>query len=215
MPDLGIAESKFLAPLDDTADLWGRINADASIPGFTPPLLIGSYTRAMFVTDLAGARTGFATLSAAENAQTIDLRERDVLLDNARERMVQYRALVPALLGSTHPLTLSLPDLSPAPGSTPVASTLSGAWQSPPNMAVLNWTASTHQHLSEYEVRMSPGATYSAATATVIGNLPPGTLSFQTLAGLAASGDVASFKVFVKLTTGNEAGSNTLTITRP
>jgi len=32
---------------------------------------------------------------------------------------------------------------------------------------------------------------------------------------LATSGDVASFKVFVRLTTGNAAGSNTVTITRP
>lgn len=62
---------------------------------------------------------------------------------------------------------------------------------------------------------MSPGATYDAATATVIGNVPAGTTTFNTTAGLAASGDVASFKVFVKLTTGNESGSNTVTITRP
>jgi hypothetical protein len=31
---------------------------------------------------------------------------------------------------------------------------------------------------------------------------------------LASPGDVASFKIFVVLTTSNEAGSNTVTITR-
>ena len=62
---------------------------------------------------------------------------------------------------------------------------------------------------------MSPGASYNAATATVIGNTPPGTTVLATTAGLSAPGDVASFRVFVRLTTGNEAGSNTFTITRP
>ena len=63
-------------------------------------------------------------------------------------------------------------------------------------------------------MRMSSGSSYDAATATVIGNFPSGTTSFATTDGLESPGDVASFKVFVLLTTGNEAGSNTLTITR-
>jgi hypothetical protein len=45
--------------------------------------------------------------------------------------------------------------------------------------------------------------------------LPTDPLEFLTLSGLAASGDVATFKVYVILTTGNEKGSNTVTITRP
>ena len=52
------------------------------------------------------------------------------------------------------------------------------------------------------------------ATASVIGSQPPGSAGTTTLAGLASPGNVASFKVFVVLTTGNEAGSNTVTITR-
>ena len=69
--------------------------------------------------------------------------------------------------------------------------------------------------MAVYELRMSPGATYDAASATVIGNIPPGTTTFSTFEGLTAPGDVASFKLFVQLTTGNQAGSNTVTITRP
>ncbi|MEK6260423.1 MAG: hypothetical protein AABP62_17535 [Planctomycetota bacterium] len=62
---------------------------------------------------------------------------------------------------------------------------------------------------------MSVGATFDAATATVVAHIPAGTTTLETTAGLENSGDIASFKVFVKLTTGNEAGSNTVTITRP
>ena len=56
LPYLSAAESKFMAPFDDAADLWGRINADATITGFTPPLVIAGYTLATFTTDIA-ART--------------------------------------------------------------------------------------------------------------------------------------------------------------
>ncbi|MCX7410327.1 MAG: hypothetical protein DWH84_04140 [Planctomycetota bacterium] len=62
---------------------------------------------------------------------------------------------------------------------------------------------------------MSSGSSYDAASATVIGNFPPGTTSFSTAEGLESPGDEASFKLFVGLTTGNEAGSNTVTIARP
>jgi len=121
--------------------------------------------------------------------------------------MVQYRAGVEAMLGPTHPLTLSLPDLFPAPGSTPAAVTLGGAWNPGTSLADLSWTASADPDLLEYA--------YDALTASVIGNQPPGTLNFSTDAGLSLSGDTASYKVFVRLTTSNEAGSNTVTITRP
>lgn len=216
MPQLGSVESRFLAPFDDMHSLWTRINADASLAGFTPPLVIGGYALATFTTDLAALRTAFGGLTTAENDLNIGLKSRDALLRPARERMVQYRAAVEAVLGPAHPLTLSLPILFPAPGSTPDPVTLSGSWNAAAFQAELTWTASTDPDLQEYEVRMSPGATYDPNTATVAGNVPAsGAQTLLTSAGLANSGDTASFKVFVILTTANEAGSNTVTITRP
>ena len=38
LPAFGADESKFLGPFDDASSLWLRINADATLPGFTPPL---------------------------------------------------------------------------------------------------------------------------------------------------------------------------------
>ncbi len=215
VPQLASIESKFLAPFDDMESLWTRINADAGLPGFTPPLVIGPLTLAAFSTSLAAMRAAFTAVTVAENDLDIGRKGRDVLLAPARERMVQYRAGVEATLGPAHPLTLSLPDLFPAPGSTPAAVTLSGAWNGATQLADLSWTASSDPDLAEYEIRFSPGPTYDALTASVIGNQPPGTLTFSTDAGLAASSDMASYKVFVRLTTSNEAGSNTVTITRP
>lgn len=215
VPPISSAESKFLNPFDDMSNLWGKINADTTIPGFTPPLVIAGLTFAQFQTELAALRTAFGTVTVAENDESIGRQNRDALLDPARERMVQYRAMVEAVLGPTAPLTLSLPTVYPQPGSTPAPVTLSGAWNAGLSAAVFTWTASNAASLEEYEVRVSAGATYDSATAIVAGNAPPGTLTLNTSTGLTASGDVASFKVFVRLTTGNESGSNTITITRP
>lgn len=68
---------------------------------------------------------------------------------------------------------------------------------------------------------MSPGPSHDADTTTVVATVPPGTLSLSTTMGLDNHDEVASFKVFVRLTTGNEtgsnneAGSNAVTIARP
>ena len=214
VPPFSSAESKFLNPFDDMSNLWATINA-ATIPGFTGPLLLGTYTLANFQADLVAMRLAFSAVTVVENDERIAREQRDALLPLARERMVQYRSMVEGLLGPTNPLTLSLPDLTPPPGSTPSAVVLTGGWNAGLGQAVFNWNASTAATLAGYQLRMSPGATYDAATATVVGNLPPGTTTISTAEGLAASGDVASFKLFVQLTTGNESGSNTVTITRP
>ena len=39
--------------------------------------------------------------------------------------------------------------------------------------------------------------------------------AYQTAAGLATPGTAISYKVYVQLTTGNEAGSNAQTVFRP
>ena len=215
VPQFGLAEGRFLPPFDDMASLWGRIDADTTIAGFTPPLALTGMTRAQFVAALADLRAAFAAVVQAENDEDIGRKRRDAMLPLIRERIVQYRELVAAVLGANHPLTLSLPALSPNPGSTPDPSVLSGSWNATTSQAVLSWTPSGDSNLDEYIVYMSSGATFDAATATVVAHIPAGTTTLEATAGLENPGDVASFKVFVKLTTGNEAGSNTVTITRP
>jgi len=216
LPGRSAAETKFLAPLDDMSSLWAKVNADTATPGFTPPLLLaGGYDLATFTTDLADLRTMFATVTTSENDLRVARKQRDATLPQARARMIQYRTLVEATFGETHPLTLSLPSLSPSPGSTPDAVTLSGQWDEMSQMAQLSWTPSNDPDLVEYEVRMTPAATYDSNNASVIGNLTPGFEQFETMEGLANPGDVPSYKVYVLLSTGNEAGSNTVTITRP
>jgi hypothetical protein len=215
-PHPDASEQKTLKALDDMASLWVRINADMGVPNFTPPLVLrAAFALAGFQTELATLRTNYKAVTDAENDARIGRGQRDVRLEPLRDRCVQYRQAIGVEYGPLHPFVVSLPDVYPQPGSTPEAVTLGGTWNVATARAEFSWPASTEPDLAEYELRMSVGAAYDAGTASVIGNAPPGTTSFSTTAGLAASGDVASFKLFVRLATGNAAGSNTITITRP
>lgn len=215
-PHEAASEQKILKALDDMESLWVRINADATVPNFTPPLLLrGSYSLAAFQTDVTALRTVYRSLIDAESAARIGRNQRDILLKPLRERSVQYRQAIVIEYGADHPFALSLPEVTPPAGSTPAGVTLTGAWVPANEQAEFNWPASTNANLDHYEVRMSVGSSFDAATATVVGNIPAGTTTFATTASLESPGDVASFKTFVVLTTGNEAGSNTVTITRP
>ncbi len=215
LPNFGADESKFLAPIDDAASVWLRINADTTIPGFTPPLVIAGMTQAIFATEIASLRAAYHAIREADTNLNVARKERQTLLDAAFERMVQYRSAVDGLFGSDHRLTQSLPALSSAPGSTPEPVTLSGQWNAATLQANFTATASINPNVENLQLRVSLGATYDAAMATVVANFPPGTTSFSTNVGVGNPGDVAAYKLYVILTTGNEAGSNTVTIARP
>ena len=76
------------------------------------------------------------------------------------------------------------------------------------------WSASTNPNLAHYSVRTAP-APYRAADESVVADVGPGFTTFSTDSGLLAPGSVAQFKVYVVLTTGNENGSNTVSVTHP
>jgi thiamine monophosphate kinase len=122
---------------------------------------------------------------------------------------------LPAWTTPQHALTTSLPDVYSQSGSTPNAVQASVAWDGVTNEAVVTWNESSNPNLQHYEIRVSPGATYDSGTASVSGQVLGGIEEFRTTQELASPGDTATFKVFVVLITGNQAGSNSATITRP
>ena len=214
-PDERAETQKLLDAWDDMAHVWGQINTDAP-PEVAPEMTLrGGYTLATFQAELTTMRARYDAVKATERAAADGRGARDELLDAAHVRMVQYRERLPITLEPDDPLVASMPILSPSPGSTPDPVTLSGAWEPVALEALLTWSASANTKLDHYTVRVSPGASYDSGNATAAGTIPAGTEEFRTNEGLASSGDVASFKVFVMLTTGNEVGSNTATVTRP
>ena len=204
-----------LGPLDDCSSLWSKINA-ATIPNFTPPLLLpDGYAVAPFNTDLAALKTAYSSFSTAEQSVRIEREQRNAVQDLAYAAMRDYRAAVLGSFAADHALVASLPTISPVPGSTPNAVTLSGQWDEPSQQAQLSWTESTEGSLQNYSLRMSPGPTYDTQNETVVDSVTSGQTTYETTSGLETSGDVASYKVYVVLDTGNESGSNAVTITRP
>ena len=206
----------FVPPLDDIATLWTKLNAAAGIPGFTPPLLLlGGYPLADFVTALGDLKTQFETVAKEELGVTLKIGDRNGLQDLIYPVLKLYRQTVPTMFAANSPLVASLPALTPAPGSTPDAVLANGVWNVPTTQGKLTWDASTAPDLDQYEVRWSPGATYNSANEVVIANIAKdATREFFTTQGLLAAGDVSNFKVYVKTSTGNERGSNTVKITR-
>jgi hypothetical protein len=216
VPGSTAGSGTILAALDDMATLWGKINS-AAIAGFTGPLmLLSGYALGAFSTELTGLKSAYAALSAADQEVTLERERRNVAQTKAYGILVDYRKAVAGMFDPLDAIVASLPKLTPDPGSTPDAPTAGGAWDVTTQMAKITFTASASANIDHYELRMSPGPSYSTENESVIASVsPPEPLEFLSDAGLTSPGDIASFKVYAVTTTGNEAGSNAVTITRP
>ncbi len=203
--------------MDDVASLWSEINTNVPpVVGFTPPLVLaGDYARAAFLIDQTGLSDAFAAIAASENQATVARQQRDDVFDPVYERLKQYRQVVQGLYPKTHALYQSLPRLTPPAGSTEKAVNMSAVWDAGISKAVVTHTASDNANLSEYELRACFGDKYCTDEEQVIASNPPGVLVFETDEGLVASGSQAFFRVYVKVTSGNEKGSNTVKVVRP
>lgn len=209
----GASSGHWIINMDDFAHIWTTINATPP-SGFTPPLLLnGAYPVATFATDVASLKTTFTALTQAEQDVQRAVDERDELYLEIRERLVRYRAAVTAMFLPTDALFLSLPRVEPLPGHTPDPVVLTGVWNGATARADLSWTASADPDLQSYVVRRSGATPYNTNTELVVATLPPETLAHSTSDGLGAEGASMGFKVYVKLTTGNEKGSNAVTVT--
>lgn len=216
LPQPGDGQGIFVEPMDDISTLWAKINAAVGIPGFTAPLLLlGGYTLAEFNTALGLLKTQFETVGKEDFLVSFKIKERNRMQNLIYPILKAYRLAVPTKFAADDPLVLSLPKLTPDPGSTPDAVLANGTWNVPTSQGKLTWDESTSPDVVEFEVRWSPGPTYDADTEVTIANIPvAGPREYLTTQGLLAIGDVSNFKIYVKTATGNERGSNTVKITR-
>ena len=217
VPNRSGGRDAFLDAMDDTLDLWSRVNALPPSPIFTAPLLLpGGLTRAQFQTLRTALDTAFTSRGNAENAVAAQRITRNGLQDRAKSLMVTYRLKVEALYAPESPQVTTLPRLTPVAGSTPDPVALTAAWDPADLRAELTWTASEEPELASYQVRAVPGPDYSTDDETLLATIPPNApRTYQSAAGLALPGTAMSYKIYVRLTTGNEAGSNAQTVVRP
>ncbi len=214
VPSSNDAQSKFTDPLDGTARLWFRLNADPATAAAVT--LQGAFTQAQFVADIAALKAAYTTWTAAGVDAKITLEARDDIQDAIYAILKDYRNAMPSHFVTGNALIDSLPQLTPAPGSTPDAVTATFAWDEVQQKVKITFSLSAAADLFEYEIRFCAGPNYSTHLESVIGSVTAGSArEFFTDVGLANPGNIASFKVYVITTTGNEKGSNTLLVTRP
>lgn len=199
------------------AQLWTQINADTTVPGFTPPLvLFGNYALAAFTTDLNALRAAYTLAESNRVKADVARGNRDVLIPPLRPRFQEYKAAIIAKLGANSALAKSVPTVSTRPGTTPQAVTLNGVWNTTQNAADLTISKATAADFARYEYRYSAGTKYDANTASVLAaQTNISILTLQTATGLGSPGLSIAVRCFVITDTGNEKGSNTVVITRP
>ncbi len=211
VPGPTVGEARILGPLEDAANIWGEIN-----DGVNDLLLIGDYTLAMFTSALAALQDVYTAYNSAASDERIARGARNRIQDEIYPILKLYRQTVPTKFAEGSEYIVSLPRLTPLPGSTPDAVNASAIWDETEQKAKLVWDASDNANLKEYEIRYTPGSKYVEDDASVVANVLPGAaLELLTLDGLTQPGATATYKVFVILETDNEAGSEAMSVTRP
>lgn len=211
LPILSAGKEAFIRPMRDLRDIWERVDAET-----TPVVLPSGEVFVDFNAAVVALETRWQEVNTAEVQERVEREKRNSLQVRAEGILGRYRPMVEALLAPETPLVSTIPRLRPAPGRTPDAVALTAVWDAALGKARLAWEPSADADLAGYQVRMSPTAQYDADLESVIANTAAGDpREVLTIAGLAGGGDSACYKVYVVLTTGNEAGSNAATLMRP
>lgn len=214
VPGILMSQAPFTEPLDDAVDVWQRINDDAGIGADI--VLSDGTTQAPFAADVETLKTLYRNFNKAEVHTGFTRSQRNRIQDKIYPILKQYRAVLPTKFPKDHELIPSMPKLSPEPGSTPDAVSMTAVFNSATNQVEISHTKSDAADFAEYEYQMVPGPVWSEEDATVIGNVTNiNSLTFTTTQGVQSPGVTATYKVFTRTTTGNLAGSEPISVTRP
>ena len=208
----------FLSAVTRVRSLWVALNADASLAIGGPLLLEGGFAVAGF----AGLYQGVAGLQARQEALAdamahlrLERESRNDLQDRLYELLKGYRQVVATKFPAGHAILDAMPVLSPAPGSTPPAVTITATWDAATQMARVEVQGAVPAGVASLQVRGLPGVDYDSDDESVLGSIPlGGPLVFSTASFLGAVGLSAVFKVYTMTALGHEAGSNAAVVTR-
>ena len=214
-PVVTAGQESFTRPMVDVMNLWESINAGPAPAGVTLPLLLGDDTdRGAFASAIASLQFTYSNERKKAQDLTLARAKRDGSDSTAYETLKAYREAVPGKLTAHPELIATLPRLTPLPGHTPQAVNASAIFQ-PPNAARVVYEGSNDLQLERYELRGTVGDHYDDQDAVVIATHAPGEpREFLTTFGLNQPGAEIALKVFVVLTTGNEAGSAPMVVER-
>ena len=215
-PSITDGKESFLLPLGKAMELWKAMNEGAAPAGVTLPLMLGDGTdQSAFASEISALIFAYAELTRKEVLLGIARGDRNVIQVRAYGAMLAYRE------GATnnyvlHPEMMdTLPRLSPLPGHTPAAVNASAVLEAPDHSKIVH-DASTDPLLERYELRGCAGPDWNEEDALVIASHAPNApREFSTDFALNQPGAEAVFKLYVILSTGNEAGSAAMAVQRP
>jgi hypothetical protein len=211
-PSIGDGRTLFIRAIESTRNIWSRFNTTS---GLAAIVLAGGYDLAAFDADLSALRVAYVASGKEEDSLALEREERNDIQDRIYPILKRYRALMPTLFPVGAALVDELPQLTPTSSRTPDPVTATAVWDVATSKAKITWTASTDSELARYEVRWSPGLEYQVDAESTLGTISPGaTLEFLTDQGLTTPGAKSNFRVVVVLTTGNEAGSEPVSVVR-
>jgi hypothetical protein len=215
-PTMNSGQAAFTEPLVDMMSLWEEINGGPAPAGVTLPLVLpDGTTHGAFASAVSALQFAYADERKKGVKVSVSRSKRDRMQVKAYEAMRLYREAVPPKLVNFPELIDSLPRLTPLPGHTPQAVNASSIFQEPDQSKTV-YDASTDPMLASYQLRGNVGDEYSDEDAVVIATNAPGApREFVTPFGLNQPGARIALKVFVVLTTGNEAGSAAMFVQRP
>lgn len=196
---------------------WIAINTATDVPNFTPPLILkDGTTEAAFAAMIADLQNVVDALNAVEGGLPIKYSTRDKQGDAVYQIFKLYRAGVEAQFPEDSSVLETLPTLEPRDtGHTPVAVTLSGAYDAASGEGLVNWTASTDPDFAHYVVKIDADSRYKESDALQIGELAQGVLSFKIRPQFLPHGATITVVVYVVLSDNRQQGSNVVTLTVP
>jgi len=211
LPVITSAQEVILPPVKDFANIWKRVNEDG-----TDVVLAEGYTLANFTAEVVALSALYTLLNTSVLDLKIAREKRNQLQTAAKAVLSAYRPAVEGIFPPDSPLVNTIPLIYPPAGHTPEAVMASATFDAATQEAVIVFTESKEVDLEGYQVRGVPGPDYNGEDEVVLATIPKGTpRQFHTAFSLAEPGTEASFKVYVILTTGNEAGSKAVTVVRP
>ncbi len=214
-PSFNDGQELFTSPLIDMMTLWETLNGASAPAGVTLPLtLTDGLTQGSFASAVSALQFAYAAEKKAVQSTAIARGGRNLTQALAYEVMKVYREAVACQLKNYPVLVETLPRLSPLPGHTPAAVNASAVLFGVAESKVV-YDASTDSMLASYQLRGTVGDHYDEEDAVVIATNAPGAArEFLTPFGLNQPGAKVALKVFVILTTDNEAGSAPMLVER-
>ena len=221
-PGLRDGQENFSRPMGSMMTLWAKINDGPAPSGVTLPLVLPAtfmqptpMTQGELASQLSALQFAYADEDLKDQNVVLARAKRDEMQDEDYVILKAYRENVPSDMMAFPTLVETMPRLSPLPGHTPDAVNSSAVFEAPDKAKVV-YNASDDLMLAGYQLRGNVGTDYSDEDAVVIATNDPGApREFVTTFGLNQPGVHVALKVYVILTTGNEAGSAAMFVQRP